>query len=103
MHTNDLGNMHTTAEASNLYLIKPDGTGQRQLTSSSVGGLMRIAEPRWTPNGTRILVSVGIGRPDGKEATVVDVKVAFVDPTGGEPVFPETPIHGSRPDMRPTP
>jgi Tol biopolymer transport system component len=103
MNSNDLGNIQTSDQPSNLFAIKPDGTSQRQITKSSVDGTMRIAQPKWTPDGTRILVSVAIAPPGTGPVTVNDVQIAFVDPAGGEPVLFSPPIHGSRPDMRPTP
>ena len=45
MNSYDLGNIQTTDQPSNLYAIKPDGTGLRQLTHSSVDGSMRITLP----------------------------------------------------------
>lgn len=97
----DMGNMHTTPNASNLYLIKPDGTGLRQLTHSSTDGNRRIVAPRWSPDGTRIVCAIGISR--GKNFTTDDLQLAFVDPAGGEPVVISPIVHGSQPALRPTP
>jgi len=104
MSSYDLGNMHTSTHPSNLYLIKPDGTGLRQFTHSSVDPFMRIAQPRWTRDGGRILVSIGVA-PAGTN-TVNDVQLACIDatkPAGAEPVLFSPTIHGSGPDQRPTP
>ena len=102
MFSNDLGNMHTTDQPSNVYAIKPDGTGQRQITKSSVDGHMRITSPRWTPDGTRMLVTIGIAPPGaGPTATVNELRLAFVDPAGGEPVLLPSTLHGGA--LRPTP
>lgn len=95
----DLGNIQTTDQPSNLYVIKPDGTGQRQLTMSSVDGSMRIARPHWSPDGSQIVVSVATA---SNGTTVDDVQLAYVDPVGGEPVLFSPTIHGSQPDLRPT-
>ena len=97
----DMGNMHTTPHASNLYLIKPDGTDQRQLTHSSVDGNMRIVQPRWSPDGTGIVCAVGVSH--ASNFTTDDLQLAFVDPPGGEPALISPVIHGSQPDLRPTP
>lgn len=97
----DMGNQHTTPHASNLYLIKPDGSDLRQLTHSSVGGNMRIVQPRWSPDGSRIVCAVGFSRAGN--FTTDDLQLAFVDPAGGEPVLLSPVVHGSLPDLRPTP
>jgi Tol biopolymer transport system component len=95
----DMGNMHTTPHPSNVYLVRPDGTGLRQLTHSSVDGNMRIVQPRWSPDGTRIVCSVGISQ--ASNFTTDDLQLAFVDPAGGEPVLLSPTVHGSQPDVRP--
>lgn len=99
--TYDMGNMHTTPHPSNLYLVHPDGTGLTQVTRSSVDGNMRIVAPRWTPDGTRLVCAVGFSL--GSNFTTDDLRLAFVDPAGGEPDLLDPVIHGSQPDLRPTP
>ncbi len=100
MNSYDLGNIHTIDHPSNLYLMKPDGTGLHQLTHSSTDGRMRIGEPRWTPDGKRIAVAVGTSTPPN---TAIDLaRVAFVDADGGEPVMLQQ-SGGAHPDLRPTP
>lgn len=100
MNSYDLGNIHTIDHPSNLYLMKPDGSGLRQLTHSSTDGRMRIGEPRWTPDGKRVAVAVGTSTPPN---TTIDLaRVAFVDAAGGEPVFVQE-SGGAHPDLRPTP
>jgi dipeptidyl aminopeptidase/acylaminoacyl peptidase len=100
MNSYDLGNVKATHQPSNLYTMKPDGSGLRQLTYSSVDGSMRIGAPRWDPDGTRIVVSVATSNvPDMR---ITDVRLAFVDADGGEPVL-VSPIDGKNPDLRPTP
>jgi len=104
MSSYDLGNMHTSTHPSNLYLIKPDGTGLHQFTHSAVDPTMRIAAPHWTTDGSRMIVPIGVA-PAGTD-TVNDVQLAFIDATdlaGAEPVLFSPTIHGSGPDLRPTP
>lgn len=102
MYSFDLGNMHTTDQASNVFAIRPDGTGQRQITKSAVDGHMRITTPRWTPDGTQLLVTIGVAPPSsGPLATVNDLQLGVVDPAGGEPVLWPPTIHGGV--LRPTP
>lgn len=83
MNSYDLGNIQTTDHPSNVYAIKLDGTGLRQLTHSSVDGTMRITSPHWARDGTRIYVSVANSIPPSM--TVDCVQPAFVDAGGGEP------------------
>jgi Tol biopolymer transport system component len=42
--------------SSNLYTVHADGSHRRQLTHFATGK-MRATQPRWTPDGTRILVT----------------------------------------------
>lgn len=100
MNSYDLGNIASTPHPSNLYAIKPDGSGLRQLTHSSIDGLMRIGQPHWDPDGTRIVVSILTAT--GPEFTFADVHLAFVAAAGGEPVL-ISPRSGKYPDLRPTP
>ena len=86
------------------HTIKPDGTRLRQFTRSAVDPSMRIAQPRWTPDGTRIMVGIGLTPPGS--ASVNDVQLAIIDatdPAGAEPVLFSPTIHGSYPtcDRRP--
>ena len=101
MGSYDLGNIHSTAKPSNLYLIKSDGSGLRQLTHSSVDGLMRIGTPHWDPDGSRIAVSVLTAT--GPAFDFADVHLAFVDAAGGEPELISSTESGKNPDVRPTP
>ena len=98
MNSYDLGNIASTPNASNLYTIKPDGSGLRQITHSSVDGLMRIGTPNWDPDGSRIAVSVLTAT--GPAFTFAHVHLAFVDAAGGEPVLIST-LSGKYPDVRP--
>ncbi len=66
----DLGNMHTSTHPSNLYLIKPDGTGLHQFTHSAVDPTMRIAAPHWTSDGSRIVVAIGSPPPGPTPSTM---------------------------------
>jgi Tol biopolymer transport system component len=97
----DIHNMPGGSDPSNLFTVKPDGTGLRQLTHSSVDGTLRIGQARWSSDGTRILVSVALSEPNASDFS--DAQIGFVASGGGEPVLFRTTIHGSRPDLRPTP
>jgi Tol biopolymer transport system component len=100
MNSYDVGNMKSTAKPSNLYRMKPDGSGLRQITHSSVDGSMRIGTPNWDPDGSRIAVSILTST--GPDFTYADVRLAFVDAAGGEPMLISTQ-DGKYPDVRPTP
>jgi Tol biopolymer transport system component len=102
MNSYDLSGIQDTDQPSNLYAIKPDGTGLRQLTHSSVNGEMRIAQPRWTPDGTGMYVSVATTAGPGS-TRVARVQPAFVDARGGEPVLVSSSVSGAHPELRPTP
>jgi|GEM_PF-2504323 len=98
---NGVGMRHASDQPSNIYAIKPDGTGLRQITRSSIDGYMRISAPAWTADG-RLLVVVGTAaRITGSVPTVSDLRLGAVDPAGGEPVLFPTSIHGGT--LRPTP
>jgi len=51
---NTLGGLGDKSNAANLYLIEPDGTGLRALTTYTAG-IKVGATPRWTPDGSAIL------------------------------------------------
>jgi Tol biopolymer transport system component len=99
MNSYDLGNIQRTDQPSNVYAMQPDGTGLRQLTRSSIDGSMRIAQPNWTPDGTRIVVTIGTST--SPDMTIDNVQLAFVDGAGGEPVLFDPAIRGSAGDLRP--
>lgn len=66
------------SKPSTVYTIRPDGSGLTAITDGTVDGRSRITTPRWTPDGTRLLVSVAIG--SGEE--IRDVKIAFLELDG---------------------
>jgi Tol biopolymer transport system component len=57
--THDTGNVHGIDEPSNVYVVAPDGTGLRQLSTASTDGRMRLGQPSWSADGTHIWVSIG--------------------------------------------
>jgi hypothetical protein len=60
---------------------------------------MRIGQPHWDPDGTRIVVSILTAT--GPTFAFADVHLAFVAVSGGEPVL-ISPMSGKYPDLRPT-
>jgi Tol biopolymer transport system component len=99
INSNDLGN-GSDDRASNVYVIRPDGTGLLQLTQSSVDGTMRIGCPRWDPDGSRVVVC--IKTINAVDNSIFDVRLGFVDANGGEPVL-ISQTDGKYSDVRPTP
>jgi Tol biopolymer transport system component len=76
---------------SELYLMRPDGTGMRAVTSNGAGG-SRATQPRWVPGGAAI-VYVRTG-PDGSQrhiwamtvdaaqhAPILDAGLIYTHPT----------------------
>ena len=97
----DIHDIPATEQPSNLYTMKPDGSDLRQLTHSSIGGTERIGQPRWSPDGAQIVVSVGLTGSPGMN--ISDAQLALIDVRGGEPALLTSTTHGSQPDLRPIP
>jgi GDSL-like Lipase/Acylhydrolase family/Peptidase propeptide and YPEB domain len=84
------------AEPSQLYTVAPDGSGLTQITDVDYTTTWRRpGEASWTPDGQRIIASIGIVQGD----RVVDVKVSWVDPATGE--ITETEASGAMPALQP--
>jgi Tol biopolymer transport system component len=84
--TYDLGEFQATDEPSNLYTIKPDGSGQAALTTFGKAE-QRATQPTWTPDGSRIIFTLvgqqaGMDNPrqaafiEGNGSNLVDTGVA---------------------------
>jgi Tol biopolymer transport system component len=99
-NTYDLGNVHGTKQPSNVYLMKPDGTGNRQLTTASTDGSMRIGLPRWSPDGTRLWVSV-VRESETGPSGAPKAELAWVDAATG--ALHELHVEGKYPRPRPAP
>jgi Tol biopolymer transport system component len=91
----DLGTMTGAVHASNLYELGLDGTVLRQVTTASVDGSLRIAQPSWDPSGDRIWVTVYTPN----EAPYLHP--GWVDPATGD--WTALPVAGGSPEMRPSP
>lgn len=84
------------AEESQLFTIAPDGSGLTQITDVDHAATgRRPGEASWTPDGERIIASMGVV----VGGTVVDVKIAYVDPATGE--ITETDASGAMPVLQP--
>jgi Tol biopolymer transport system component len=95
--THDLSIFPDMSEPSNLYLIRPDGSHLRQITRFAAGKV-RATQPRWTPNGQRILFT----RVDG-DGSLPHRLMASVSPSGGhvEWATGKQPRIGTHPALQP--
>jgi Tol biopolymer transport system component len=83
-------------EQSQLYTVGSDGSGLTQITNVDYTTTSRRpGEASWTPDGTRIIASVGVVQG----GRVVDVKVSWIDPTTG--AITETSASGAMPTLQP--
>ncbi len=98
-NTYDLGDYNDTDEASNLFTVRPDGSGLTQLTSFGRADT-RATQPTWTPDGQRIIFT-SIARSGYHNA-----QVGFVDADGGNLTHGlggSAPVYVTHPRLRPTP
>ena len=88
--TYDLREFPATDEPSNLYTIKPDGSGQTALTTFGKAE-QRATQPTWTPDGSRIIFTLvgqqaGMDNPrhaafiEANGSNIVDIGVAATHP-----------------------
>lgn len=83
-------------EQSQLYTVEPDGSGLAQITDVDYDATQRRpGEANWTPDGQRIIASIGIV----EGGRVVDVKIAYIDPKTGS--IRETAASGAMPSLQP--
>ena len=93
--TYDLGEFPATDEPSNLYTIKPDGSGQTALTSFGKAE-QRATQPTWTPDGSRIIFTLV-----GQQAAGLDNprEAAFIERNGSNLV--DIGVGATHPRLRP--
>lgn len=99
-NTYDTGNTHGIEQPSNVYTIAPDGTGLRQLSTASTDGKMRLGQPFWSADGSRIWLSVGRDWETDSTGKPMNT-LAWVDAASGE--FHEIGTEGKRFRERPVP
>ena len=109
-NTYPLGSFQDTTKATNLYTIRPDGTGLTQVTSFGENDT-RATQPTWTPDGKRIIFTQIVRNPANPWGERV---VALIDAGGsdltliptpgavGDPYVPDA-WYGTHARMRPTP
>jgi Tol biopolymer transport system component len=94
--TYDLGEFQATDQPSNLYTVKPDGSGMTALTSYGAAA-ERATQPSWTPDGGRILFTLV-----GQDPTFDNPRhAAFIDAGGANLV--KIPGSATHPRLRPSP
>jgi Tol biopolymer transport system component len=96
--THGLGSFQTTTKASNLYTIRPDGTGLTQVTHFGDNDT-RAVQPTWTPDGKRIIFTVILRNAAD---AMGDRHTAFIDPDGANLTILDGPF-ATHPRLRPTP
>jgi Tol biopolymer transport system component len=97
-NTYPLGSFQDTTKATNLYTIRPDGTGLTQVTRFGENDT-RATQPTWTPDGKRIIFT-DIGR--NAADPMGDRHTAFIDPDGANLTVLDGPF-ATHPRLRPTP
>jgi Tol biopolymer transport system component len=85
-----------TTNATNLYTIRPDGTGLTQVTQLGENQDQAV-QPTWTPDGSRIIFAYFRRNPSDP----YDRHLAFIDPDGSNLTVLDR--YGTHPRLRPTP
>ncbi len=84
------------SEPSQLYSAAADGSELTQITNVDYSTTQRRpGEATWTPDGNRIIATIGVVINGG----LGDAKVAYIDPTTG--AITETEASGAMPDLQP--
>jgi len=92
--TYGLGEFQATDEPSNLYTIKPDGSGQTALTTFGEAE-RRATQPTWTPDGSRIIFTLV-----GQQADFDNPRqAAFIEANGSNIV--DIGVTATHPRLRP--
>ncbi len=104
-NTYPLGSFQDTTKATNLYTIRPDGTGLTLVTHYGENDT-RATQPTWTPNGARIIfmhIARNPSNPWGER------HIALIDADGSNLTFLPVPgtardtWYGTHARLRPTP
>jgi Tol biopolymer transport system component len=79
--------------SSNIFVVRPEGTGLRPLTNASLQRNISNDSPAWSPDGKRI-VFVSYGGASRDKASHSDIYVMNADGTGQKrrPGFPVGPV-----------
>jgi Tol biopolymer transport system component len=109
-NTYPIGSFQDTTKATNLYTIRPDGTGLTQVTHYGENDT-RATEPTWTPDGQRIIFTQIVRNPanpggervialidaDGSDLTLIPTLDTVGDPSVTDARY------GTHARLRPTP
>jgi len=107
-NTYPLGSFQDTTNATNLYAIRPDGTGLTQITHFGENDT-RATQPTWTPDGERIIFTQILRNPDNpwgeRQIALIDADGTNVTlvPIPAEAGVPGDTWAGTHARMRPTP
>lgn len=84
-----------------IYTVQPDGTELTQIPTDATNGTRRLTTPRWTPDGSQIIVSLALGHGPG----IDDVKIGLLDLDGTLTQIPagDDTRSGVAARMQPTP
>src|SRR2546423_7439220 len=72
-----------TGSASEIYAMRPDGSGQQQLTHNA----LLDGDPDWSPDGRQIVFVSGVDSEPGAPARRRDVYVMLADGSGAHRLF----------------
>jgi Tol biopolymer transport system component len=95
-NTYDLSEFAPGTHASNLYTIQTDGSELMQLTHYEPGE-MRAGQPTWTPDGDRIIFTLGVMNTPGDSDTP---NIASIDANGDDMTIHFA--HATHARLRPT-
>lgn len=92
--THDLSAFQSTDLPSNLYLVRPDGTGRKALSNFQKGEA-RATQPTFTPDGRSVIFTLVEGSGDeDRSVALLDLETLEVTDLG---------VHGTHCRLRPTP
>lgn len=80
---------HDMRKPSAIYTVRPDGTDLKEIPTGAHDGTRRVAGPRWTPDGSQLIVSVATGHGGDTENVLIgflglDGTLTFIPADGGE-------------------
>jgi Tol biopolymer transport system component len=95
--TNDPILFSASSDPSNIWVMRPDGQGMRQLTTSSTDGTLRYGTPSWSPDGNGIVLMAAYAEENG--GSVTEKHPAYLPANGGTPKV--LAVRGADPRLRP--
>lgn len=95
--TNDPILFSASSDPSNVFVMRPDGQGMRQLTTSSTDGRLRYGTPTWSPDGHGVVLIAAYAEESG--GPVSEKHPAYLPAEGGTPEV--LAVRGADPRLRP--